>query len=228
VSNDFTGSGKYALLCDVDIVKRMVCEPENERIIVTPLISLKDQLGPDSLDLRLGTEFILKERSEHIATDPIEALKDPSDIESHYRVIRKVDPLDPFVLHTAEFVLATTLEYIKLPHGIFSLLQGRSTWSRQGLVVHSTASFIHAGSEGIITFELRNIGDVPILLYPGIRIAQISFIELSSFPSCSYIEKDEMKYGGNLKANIGLYWQDYEIELIFKELEKRRKEQDLN
>lgn len=215
-----TRIGRGTLLNDVDIVRRMVHDKENKRIVVTPIISMRQQLGPNSLDLRLGTEFVLKERSEHVAIDPVEALAGASDPERRYRRIKRVSPLDPFTLHTAEFVVAQTLEYVRLPRDVMGLLQGRSTWSRHGLVVHLTAGFIHAGSESPIVFELRNIGDVPIKLYPGTRIAQIAFLEMSSEAFRSYKEKKESKYAGAIQGSVGPYWLDSEFAVIRKGLKE--------
>jgi dCTP deaminase len=89
------------------------------------------------------------------------------DVKRHY-VKYRVGPADDFVLHPGEFTLGSTLEYLKLPLDIAGRLEGRSTFGRLGLQVHSTAGFVDPGFEGVLTFEFMNIGKLPLQLSPGL------------------------------------------------------------
>ena len=87
---------------------------------------------------------------------------------------------DPFVLHPGEFVLGSTLERVHLPDDVAARLEGKSSLGRLGLLTHSTAGFIDPGFNGHVTLELSNTATMPILLYPGMKIGQLCFFQLSS------------------------------------------------
>jgi dCTP deaminase len=83
-------------------------------------------------------------------------------------------------LHPGEFVLASTYEIITLPDDIAGRLEGKSSLGRLGLLTHSTAGFIDPGFSGHITLELSNVANLPVKLYPGMKIGQLCLIKLSS------------------------------------------------
>lgn len=85
---------------------------------------------------------------------------------------------DPLVIQPGEFLLATTEEYVRIPNWLVGRLEGKSSWARKGLAIHVTAGFIDPGFEGEITLELVNFSKSPIALMPGIRIAQLTILEL--------------------------------------------------
>src|SRR5204862_4997884 len=87
---------------------------------------------------------------------------------------------DPFILHPGEFVLGSTLERVRLPDDLVARLEGKSSLGRLGLLIHSTAGFIDPGFDGHITLELSNVASLPITLYPGMRIGQISFLAMTT------------------------------------------------
>jgi dCTP deaminase len=125
----------------------------------------------------------------------------------------RIGPTEPIVLHPGEFALASTLEYICLPTTLAARLEGRSTWGRLGLQVHSTAGFVDPGFEGILTFELNNLGKLPLMLFAGIRIAQICFytcapttIPYKRIPGAKYAEKT-----GSVSS---MFFEDYEFAVI--------------
>ena len=90
-------------------------------------------------------------------------------------------PLDGcFLLHPGEFVLGSTLERVAVPNNLVARVEGKSSLGRLGLVIHSTAGFIDAGFDGHVTLELANLANLPITLYPGMKIGQISFITMTS------------------------------------------------
>ena len=92
----------------------------------------------------------------------------------------EVDGQSPFILHPGEFVLGSTLERVRLPDDLVARIEGKSSLGRLGLLIHSTAGFIDAGWDGHITLELSNVANLPITIYPGMKIGQISFFQLTT------------------------------------------------
>lgn len=209
------------MLSACEILARLSDPDPHKRIIVTPIVRMQDQLGPNSLDVRLGTEFLVVERSEHTHFDMIDCGtgEDPS---RRTRRIRRTAPDAAFVLHPREFALGSTLEFIRIPVDLVGRLDGRSTWARKGLQVHSTASIVHAGSEGVITFELQNVGDLPFTLYPGTRIAQLTFYALGEPAVGTYRGWSNAKYAGYARAQESRYQLEPEIVVIRELCEERR------
>jgi dCTP deaminase len=91
-----------------------------------------------------------------------------------------IDEVNPFILHPGEFVLAVTMERVEVPPDLVGRLDGKSSLGRLGLIVHSTAGFVDPGFEGHLTLELSNVANLPIAIYPGMRIGQLSFYELTT------------------------------------------------
>ena len=87
---------------------------------------------------------------------------------------------EPFILHPGEFVLGSTLERVKLPDDLVARLEGKSSLGRLGLLIHSTAGFVDAGWDGHLTLELSNVANLPITVYPGMKIGQISFLQMTT------------------------------------------------
>ena len=85
---------------------------------------------------------------------------------------------ESFVIHPGEFCLGRTLEWVELPDDIVARIEGKSSLGRLGLIVHATAGFCDPGWKGTLTLELNNLTRVPIKLYPGLPIAQLSFMTL--------------------------------------------------
>lgn len=152
-------------------------------------IDLELQLGPSSLDLRLGPEILLFDNHAMRIIDLAE--KTPPRMR---RV--QIDEKEGFVLHPGEFVLGTTLEAVKIPVELVARLEGRSSLGRLGLVIHATAGFIDPGFEGQITLEMQNIGNQPLLLRPYQRICQLCLIQMSKAPEVPYFKKKDNKYHG--------------------------------
>jgi dCTP deaminase len=136
----------------------------------------------------------------------------------------QIRALKSFVLHPGEFALGSTLEFIRLPNDIAARLEGRSTWGRLGLQIHSTAGFVDPGFSGSLTFELQNMGKVPLSLYAGMRVAQISFYssEESRIP---YDKKRFSKYGGKMGTVGSKYSDDPEFKMFRKLLELEREKE---
>jgi dCTP deaminase len=153
-------------------------EPKN-RLVVTPLLD-ETQISGTSVDLRLGSEFLSARRTGVTVLDPHprhseDGVPPGLDPERQVRQLqsRRTVPIgQAYVLHPQQFVLASTLEYVRVPHGYHAMLEGRSSWTRQGLVVRSVTN-IAPGFAGVLTLVMVNQGEVPIRIYPGMRIAQL-------------------------------------------------------
>ena len=91
----------------------------------------------------------------------------------------EVEDGDPFILHPGEFVLGSTLERVKLPDDLVARLEGKSSLGRLGLLIHSTAGFIDPGWDGHVTLELSNVANLPITIYPEMKIGQLSFVQMA-------------------------------------------------
>lgn len=160
------------------------------KIKIKPSPDLKTQLGSCSIDLRLGNAFRIFESGVHGVIDPRKNVAK----EFTKEIIVKVG--DSFIMQPGDFVLGTTIEDVEIPDDLVGSLEGRSSIGRLGIIVHSTAATIDAGWRGRITLELANMGELPVALYPGMRICSISFEQLSSPADVPYYKKKMAKYVG--------------------------------
>ena len=178
-------------------------------------------MGSASIDIRLGCEFEVFNTTQHAHLDPLIDKNVLKEQVLDYTKKVHVCPMEPFILHPGAFVLASTLEYFNLSNNLVGRLEGRSTWGRLGLQVHSTAGFVDPGFEGVLTFELQNMGKGPISLFPGIRIAQICFYEIST-TAIPYTKKPGAKYFHKLGTSGSLFFQDPEFDIIRKYHQDRK------
>lgn len=155
------------ILSDGDIRKSI----KSGRLAIDPLDD--DAIQPVSVDLTLGNRIRMYREEKAYLID----IK--QDTEEYTEVV-EIDELVPFVLHPRQFALGITRERVEVPPDLMGRLDGKSSLGRLGLIVHSTAGFIDPGFKGRIVLEFSNISPLPITLYAGIKIAQISFEELSS------------------------------------------------
>ncbi len=206
------------MLSDLQIMERLIADKTENTITIAPMISAAEQIGPSSVDVHLGTEFLVVERANRDHFDPLMTVKEYEEWLKHARVANRYAITDPFVLHPWEFALASTLEFICLPKDILGHIDGRSSWARQGLQVHSTAGNIHPGSRGFVVFELDNVGPVPILLYPGMAIAQLTFDELGKPVDESYSERTKSKYLGFRQT----LWSAYPTDSVLESMRRAR------
>jgi dCTP deaminase len=160
------------VLTSDDIHEHMERKVVLERLIVTPLFDASQSLVDSALDVRLGTEFILFRKEAFNALDISEQTLQSDVSRYQERVVRRIG--DRFVLHPRQLVIGSTLEYIQLPTTIMAYVVGKSTWGRTGLVI-ATATKVDPGFRGCITLEIINEGEVPLVLLPGIPIAQLVF-----------------------------------------------------
>lgn len=175
------------ILSDRDIKKHLA----SGSIKISPKPDLAKQLGSCMVDLQLGNVYRVFNHSKTPYIDPTNP-KTLTDVTTQI----KVKDGESFTLHPGEFILAMTKEYIEMPDDLSGRLEGRSSIGRLGVVVHSTAATIDAGFRGNITLELANMGRIPVMLYPGMRICSISFEELSSPALIPYYKKASAKYAG--------------------------------
>jgi len=131
-------------------------------------------IQPSSVDVRVDRKF----RVFHNARYPYIDVRKPMDDLTELVTIEDDD--EPFVLHPGEFVLGQTLERVSLPDDLVARLEGKSSIGRLGLLIHSTAGFVDPGFEGNLTLELSNVANLPITIYYGMPIGQISFMRMDS------------------------------------------------
>src|SRR5208337_4296015 len=177
------------LLSDIDIAKRLVHPDPVKRLLITPMVSAREQFGPSSLDVRLSTDF---QRLEDMNLSHIALHERLSAKAFTQTLILAAD--ESFYLHPGEFVLASTLEWFRLPRDLAGRIEGRSSWGRRGLLVHATAGFVDPGFAGVLTFELSNAGRLPIQLIPGLWIGQVCFFGMSTPSLIPYPLKHRAKY----------------------------------
>ena len=117
---------------------------------------------------------------------------------------------DPFILHPGEFVLGSTLERVAVPNDLVARLEGKSSLGRLGLLIHSTAGFVDAGFDGQLTLELSNVASLPITLYPGMKIGQISFQQMTTEADNPYGSNAlKSKYHGQRGPMPSRYWENF-------------------
>ena len=147
------------------------------RIVIDPLN--EDNIQPSSIDLTLDPRFrIFQNHTRGV----IDVKQDLTDLTEPV----EVEPDGVFMLHPGEFVLGATAEIVSVPTDLVARLEGKSSLGRLGLLIHSTAGFIDAGFSGAITLELSNVATLPITLYPGMRIGQISFLQMTTEADAPY------------------------------------------
>jgi dCTP deaminase len=144
-----------------------------ERLIITPLFDPARSIGDAAVDFRLGTEFVLFRKETFPALDVTSTESLIGEVSRYrQRVVRRVR--EPFVVHPGQLVIGSTLEYVQVPSGLMAYVVGKSTWGRTGLII-ATATKVDPGFKGCITLEIVNEGEVPLVLVPGIPIAQLVF-----------------------------------------------------
>jgi dCTP deaminase len=122
----------------------------------------------------------------------------------------EVDGDHPFVLHPGEFVLGQTLEWVELPNDLVARLEGKSSLGRLGLLIHSTAGYVDPGWKGNLTLELSNVANLPIALYHGMKIGQISFFKMSSPVERPYGSPElGSKYQGQSEPTASAFHRDF-------------------
>ena len=172
------------------------------RIVIEPFVP--EAVQPSSVDLHLDRRFRVFRNSRYPFID---VRTDQPDMTELVEIAGD----DPFILHPGEFVLGSTLERVELPNDLVARLEGKSSLGRLGLLIHSTAGYVDPGWEGNLTLELSNVANLPITLYDGMKIGQISFQRLTSPVEYGYGDsRIGSKYRGQRDPTASLYHRDFE------------------
>ncbi len=195
------GNRRIVILSDRELRARL----DDGSIVIDPLYDPELQIQPASIDLRLDHKFVVYKVAHVPCIDP----RDPKTVEGYTETIDVPDG-DAFVLQPGEFALGSTMERVRVPPDLVARVEGRSSIGRLAVVVHATAGFIDPGFEGQITLELGNLGRCAVKLYPGMRLSQIVFHQLTSPAMRPYGPDRKSKYqgqGGPVPSRIGR-WRD--------------------
>ena len=177
-----------AILSDKDL-KEIIEEKNAVYVDEGPELDEDLQIGPSSIDLRLGYDFTFPQTRKMKALDT----KDMDDF-SRKQEDMTAGPEEGVVVHPGEFVLGTTLETVNIPDNMVARIEGRSSYARLGLIPHAAGGFVDAGFEGQITLEIQNLGNVPITIYPEDRICQMAVETMTSKAERPYGDKTDSKY----------------------------------
>jgi dCTP deaminase len=185
------------ILSDRDIKKSL----SEGKIKIEPLFP--NSIQPASVDVHLGSDFLVFKNANNICIDP----KEPLDqmMESF-----TIDNDHQFILHPGEFALGMTYETVTVPNDMVLQLNGKSSLGRIGIVVHATAGYVDPGNTLKITLEFHNLANLPVKLYYKMPIAQVAFVKLSSEADVPY-GKDGLnsKYFGSTKPIASQYYKNF-------------------
>src|SRR5436305_15249808 len=161
-------------------------------------------LQPSSVDVRVDRYFRVFRNHQYPYIDVKQAQEDLTEQV-------EIDDDRPFILHPGEFVLGSTLERISLADDLVARLEGKSSLGRLGLLIHSTAGFIDPGWDGHVTLELSNVANLPITIYPGMKIGQISFMQMTEPATIPYGSAQiGSKYSGQEGPTPSRYFKNFE------------------
>jgi dCTP deaminase len=171
---------------------RLVFDPYDETLV-----------QPSSVDMRVDRSFRVFNNSRYPYIDVREPMEDLTELVT-------VEDEEPFVLHPGEFVLGQTLERVRLPDDLVARLEGKSSLGRLGLVIHSTAGFVDPGFEGNLTLELSNLATLPITIYHGMPIGQISFMRMDEAVEHAYGAREAgSKYQGQAEPTASRFYLNF-------------------
>lgn len=181
------------------VIRRLI---EDGRIGIDPYDPTLMQ--PSSLDVRVDRLFRVFRNSRYPYIDVKREQEELTELV-------EVQGDEAFILHPGEFVLGSTLEQVRLPDDLVARLEGKSSLGRLGLLIHSTAGFIDPGFDGHVTLELSNVANLPITIYPEMKIGQLSFMQLAE-PAERPYGTDGMgsKYQGQRGPTPSRYWKNFE------------------
>jgi dCTP deaminase len=174
---------------------------EAERIVIDPFDETLVQ--PSSVDVRVDRTFRVFHNGRYTHIDVREPMEDLTEL---------VAPPEgePFILHPGEFVLGQTLERVTLPDDLVARLEGKSSLGRLGLLIHSTAGFVDSGFSGNLTLELSNVANLPITIYYGMPIGQISFMRMDGPVERPYGRDDTgSKYQGQTEPTASRFYLNF-------------------
>jgi dCTP deaminase len=160
-------------------------------------------IQPSSVDLHVDSQFRVFANSRYPYIDVKSQMPDLTDLV-------EVAEGEPFILHPGEFVLGSTRERVRIPEDMVARLEGKSSLGRLGLLIHSTAGYVDPGWDGYLTLELSNVANLPITIYPGMKIGQISFFRLSTPAENPYGSKQTgSKYQGQRGPTASRFFEEF-------------------
>jgi dCTP deaminase len=160
-------------------------------------------IQPSSVDLHLDRYF-------RVFLNHTMRVIDVKEDQEELTELVEIGEEDSFVLHPGEFVLGSTSERVTLPDDLVARLEGKSSLGRLGLLIHSTAGFVDAGWDGHLTLELSNVANLPIALYPGMKIGQISFLRMTTPADAPYGSASVgSKYQGQRGPTPSRYFENF-------------------
>jgi dCTP deaminase len=172
------------------------------RIVIDPVD--ESAIQPSSVDLRVDRLFRV------FLNHTMSVIDVRQNLEDLTRLI-EIDDGEAFILHPGEFVLGSTLERVALPDDLVARVEGKSSLGRLGLLIHSTAGFVDAGWNGHLTLELSNVANLPITIYPGMKIGQLSFMTMTTSADVPYGEgRLGSKYQGQRGPTPSRYWENFD------------------
>ncbi|PSQ50079.1 dCTP deaminase [Halobacteriales archaeon SW_6_65_15] len=190
------------MLSDADLQRRI----DEGSLVIEPLDDPELQIQPATIDFRLGNEFLEFQRAN------ISCIHPNSEQEIDEYVTDTVIPEgDEYILHPGDFVLGTTKERLEMPDDLIAHVNGRSSLGRLAVVVHATAGVVDPGYSGQITLELSNLGTAPVALTPGMRISQLTFMELKTPAERPYGAERGSKYNGQIGPQASRLQSDHEF-----------------
>ena len=179
-------------------------EIEAGRIEIDPYDESRVQ--PSSIDLRVDRKFRVFHNARHPYIDVRQPMEDLTELV-------EAEGDRPFILHPGEFVLGQTLERVSLPDDLVARLEGKSSLGRLGLLIHSTAGFVDSGFSGNLTLELSNVANLPITIYYGMPIGQISFMRMDGPVESPYGSREmASKYQGQDEPTPSRFYKNFEAE----------------
>jgi dCTP deaminase len=160
-------------------------------------------IQPSSVDLHVDAQFRVFANSRY---PYIDVRREMPDLTELVEVVEG----DPFILHPGEFVLGSTLERVGIPDDMVARLEGKSSLGRLGLLIHSTAGYVDPGWDGYLTLELSNVANLPITIYPAMKIGQISFFRLSTPAERPYgSSQTKSKYQGQRGPTASRFFEEF-------------------
>jgi dCTP deaminase len=179
-------------------------EIDAERIVIEPFDA--GLIQPSSVDVRVDNRFRVFQNSRYPYIDVRQPMEDLTELVT-------VEGDEPFILHPGEFVLGQTLERVTLPNDLVARLEGKSSLGRLGLLIHSTAGFVDSGFSGNLTLELSNVANLPITIYHGMPIGQLSFMRMDAPVERPYgSEETGSKYQGQAEPTPSRFYLNFQRE----------------
>ena len=184
--------------------KTIRAEIDSGRIVIDPYD--ESLVQPSSVDVRVDNRFRVFQNTRYPYIDVRQPMPDLTELV-------EVADGEPFILHPGEFVLGQTLERVTLPDDLVARLEGKSSLGRLGLLIHSTAGFVDSGFSGNLTLELSNVANLPITIYQGMPIGQMSFMRMDAPVDRPYGSAETgSKYQGQAEPTPSRFYLNFERE----------------